>query len=187
MNKRQAIPYALLLIAFLTWLYLKSQDELAVLAEHHPSYIAYNLDNTHYDETGKITHKTYATKAISYSDKEITIFENPKVILYITNDQDNSVTTWQVTAENGTLSNNNKLLLFGDVWVKNLSLDQLVQTMNTEKMTVLLAEKELSSELLVHWQGPQMKQQGIGMWASLASEELIVKKQVKSVYLNENK
>jgi lipopolysaccharide export system protein LptC len=187
MNKRQIIPYGLLLIAFLAWLYLKPQEELVALEEHHPSYIAYNLNNIHFDETGKITHQTYATKATSYSNKEITIFENPKVILYVTNNKDSTITTWQVDAQNGTLSEGNKLLLYGDVWAKNLSKDQLIQTMNTEKMTLLIAEKELSSDLLVHWQGPQMKQQGTGMWASLASEELIVKKQVKAVYLNENK
>ena len=59
--------------------------------------------------------------------------------------------------------------------------------MNTEKLTVLLTEKEISSDLLVHWQGPEMRQQGIGMWASLVSEELIIKKQIKAVYLNETK
>ena len=187
MTKRKAIPYALLFMVFLIWLYLKPQDKLPALAEHHPSYIAHNLDNTHFDETGKITHKIFATKATNYSNKEITLFENPKVIIYIQNSEDNSITTWQISSEKGTLSGDNKLLLSDDVWVRNLSLDQLVQTMNTEKMTVLLDEKEISSELLVHWQGPQMKQQGIGMWASLVSEELIVKKQIKSVYLNETK
>jgi lipopolysaccharide export system protein LptC len=189
MTKRQFIPYGLLLIAFLIWIYLKPQEESKVTTEHHPSYIAYNLNNTHFDETGKITHQTYATKATSYSDsdKEITIFENPKVILNIVNKEDESITTWQVSSKKGVLSGDNELLLSDDVWVRNLSLDQLVQTMNTEELTILLAEKELSSKLLVHWQGPQMKQQGVGMWASLVSEELIIKKQVKAVYLNEKK
>jgi lipopolysaccharide export system protein LptC len=109
------------------------------------------------------------------------------VVLYITNKQENKTTVWQVSSDKGILSGNNKLLLSDNVWVKNLSLDQLVQTMNTEELTILLAEKELSSELLVKWQGPQIRQQGVGMWASLVSEELIVKKQVKAIYLNENK
>lgn len=187
MTKRQAAPYGLLLITLLIWVYLKPQEEPVVLAEHHPSYIAYNLNNTHFDETGKITHQTYATKATNYSEKDITLFENPKVIFYISNDQDASITTWQITAEKGILSGENTLLLSDDVWLRNLSLDQLVQTMNTEQLTVLLNEKELTSKLLVHWQGPQMRQQGVGMWASLVSEELIVKKHIKAIYLNEAK
>lgn len=186
MNKRQALPYGILLIAFLIWVYLKPQQEFVALPEHHPSYIAYNLSNDRFDDSGEITHKIFASKATNYSEKEITIFENPKVIIYVKNAQDNKITTWQVTSKNGTLSGDNKLILSNDVWVKNLSLDQLVQTMSTEKLTILLAEKEISSELFVHWQGPQMEQQGVGMWASLVSEELIVKKQIKAVYLNEN-
>ena len=187
MSRRQAIPYIILLMVFLIWLYLKPQKEVTTLPEHHPSYIAYNLSNNHFDETGAIAHQVFASKTTSYSDKEITLFENPKILIYIKNSQDNSITTWQVTSENGTLTGDNKLVLSQDVWVKNLSLDQLVQTMSTEELTILLDEKEITSELLVHWQGPQMEQQGIGMWASLVSEELIVKNQIKAVYLNETK
>lgn len=187
MSIRQVIPYILLLIAFLVWLFLKPQEPQSITPEHLPSYIAHNIDNIHYDEIGNITHKVYATKATNYTNKGITLFENPKVIIYITNEQDNSITTWQVTSEDGTLTGDNELLLSKDVWVRNLSLDQLVQTMNTEKLTVLLNEKEISSDLMVYWQGPEMKQQGLGMWASLVNEELIVKKQIKAVYLNETK
>lgn len=186
MSKRQAIPYTLLLIVFLMWLYLRPQQQVTTLPEHFPSYIAYNITNNHFDESGQITHQVYATKATSYTDKKVTTFENPKVLIHIKNENSNDITTWQVTSENGILSDDNKLVLSDDVWVKNLTLDQLVQTMSTEKLTVLLAEKEISSELLVRWQGPQMKQQGVGMWASLVSEELIVKKQIKAVYLNED-
>jgi lipopolysaccharide export system protein LptC len=185
MSKRQAIPYAMLLISFLIWLYLKPQKELKTLPEHHPSYIAYNINNDHFNERGEVTHKIYATKAINYSNKEITFFENPNLIIYIKSN--NAITTWEISSKKGILSGDNKLILSEDVWVKNLSLDQLIQTMNTEKLTILLAEKELSSELLIHWQGPQMEQQGIGMWASLISEELIIKKQIKAIYLNETK
>lgn len=187
MSKRQAIPYAILLIAFLTWLYLKPQKELTALPKHHPSYIAYNLSNDRFDENGAIAHEIYASKATNYGEQDITQFENPKIIIYINNESDKSTTIWQVSSKNGTLSGHNKLVLSDDVWVKNLSEDQLVQTMNTEQLTVLLNEKEISSEQLVHWQGPQMEQQGIGMWASFVSEELIVKNLIKAVYLNETK
>lgn len=187
MSKRQTIPYILLLIAFLIWLYLKPQEQTSTETEHLPNYVAYNVENIHYDDEGIITYKVYSTKATSYSTKEITLFENPKVILYITNKKDKSITTWQLSSKNGVLSGDNNLVLTDNVWVRNLSLDQLIQTMNTEKLNILLAEKEISTDLMVYWQGPEMKQQGVGMWASMLSEELIVKKQIKAIYLNENK
>lgn len=187
MSKRQVIPYSLLLIAFLIWLYLKPQQQPNVKAVHLPSYIAYNIENIHYDDRGRISYKVYSTKATNYSNKEVTVFENPKITLYTKNKQNNSISVWQVTSKNGIFFGDNQLILSNDVWVRNLTLDQLVQTMNTEKLTILLSEKELSSELLVNWQGPEMRQQGIGMWASLVSEELIIKTQIKAIYLNETK
>lgn len=187
MTKRQAIPYGLLLVAFLVWLYLKPQEQLVSVAEHHPSYIVYNLNNTHFDETGEISYKIYSSKTTNFSNKETTLLEQPKVIIYVKNSPNNTVSTWQITSESGTLSGENKLHLSGDVWVRNLSLDQLIQTMHTEELNIFFAEKEINTPLLVNWEGPEMSQQGVGMWASLASEELIVKKQIKAVYLNESK
>ncbi len=187
MTKRQATPYALLLITFLIWLYLKPQEHLVTIEEHHPSYIVYQLNNTHFDESGKINHKIFAAKTTNFSNKEATLFEQPKVLVYVNNAKDNSLTTWQISAEKGTLTGNNKLHLTGDVWVRNLSLDQLIQTMHSEELNIFLTEKEINTPLLVKWQGPEMHQQGIGMWASLVTEEIIVKNQIKAVYLNETK
>ncbi|WP_028864250.1 LPS export ABC transporter periplasmic protein LptC [Psychromonas aquimarina] len=187
MNKRQSIPFVLLLAAFLLWLYFKPETVLPELPEHHPSYIANNVNSTHFDETGLISHKIFADKATSFTEKNITVFEKPKVIVYIHNEETDNTTVWQVTSEDAVLHEQNRLELTNNVWLKNLSLDQLVQSMATEKLTVLLDENEVSSDLFVTWLGPQMKQQGVGMWASLVTEELIVKDQIKTVYLNEKK
>ena len=87
MNKRQAIPYSLLLVAFLIWLYLKPQEEPIAIAEHHPSYIVYNIINTHFDETGAISNKIFAAKTTNFSDKETTFFEQPKGIRVTSNNR----------------------------------------------------------------------------------------------------
>ena len=187
MNKRQSIPFLLLLVVFLLWLYFKPETTLPEQPKHQPSHIAYNASNIHFDEMGKIGHKIFSNKTTSFANKDITVFEKPKVIVYVANEKNSDTTVWQIGSEDGILYQQNKLVLSKNVWVKNLSLDQLVQTMATEKLTILLDQKEISSDLLVTWQGPQMQQQGVGMWASLVTEELIVKDKIKAVYLNENK
>ena len=187
MNKRQSIPFILLLMVFLIWLYFKPAT-IAPKEQKAPlNYIAYNVSNIHFDETGKITYKIFSSQATGFTDKDQTVFKNPKVILYIENKKNDTPTVWEISSKNGILYNQNKLVLSKDVWLKNLSLDQLIQTMTTEKLTMLLDKKELSSDLLITWQGPQMKQQGVGMWASLITEELIVKDKIKAVYFNETK
>ncbi|MCG6199728.1 LPS export ABC transporter periplasmic protein LptC [Psychromonas antarctica] len=185
MNKRQTIPFILLLCAFLLWLYFKPAVVLPELEKQQPNYIAYNVSSTHFDEMGAIGHELFADKTTHFTEKGITLFENPKVIIYIEDRQTKRSTTWQISSKEGILYEQNRLILANEVQVKNLSLDQLVQTMSTEKLTILLDKKEISSDQLVTWQGPQMQQQGVGMWASLITEELIVKNQINAVYHNE--
>lgn len=186
MKKRQVIPFTLLLCAFLLWLYLKPEKVQPVQPLHQPNYIAYNLHNTHYDINGNITHKIFAEKTTSFVEKEITHFENPKLIVYSDYEKNNKPIVWQMSSLQGTLYKKNKLVLSNNVSVKNLTKDQLIQSMETTELTLLLDTKEITTESLVTWKGPQMQQQGIGMWASLSSEELIIKDQIKAVYLNES-
>lgn len=185
MNKRQGIPFVILLVAFLLWLYFKPQNILTERDKHQPNYIAFNISNTHFNEMGVITHQVFSDKTVSLSEDDVTLFQNPRVIVYTANAQTDVSTVWQISSKDGILYGQNKLILLTDVWVKNLSLDQLVQTMTTQKLTLLLDQKEISSDLLVTWTGPQMQQQGTGMWGSLATQELIVKDKIKAVYFNE--
>jgi len=186
MRKRQIIPFALLLCAFLLWLYFKPETVKPLQPLHQPNYIAYNLHNIHYDADGKVTHKIFADKTTSFVGKEITHFENPKLIVYSIDEKNSKTSTWQISSLQGTLYKQNRLVLSKNVSIKNLTQDQLVQSMDTEKLTILLDTKELTTESLVTWQGPQMRLQGVGMWASFTSEELIIKDQIKAVYLNES-
>ncbi|MFT6927627.1 MAG: lipopolysaccharide export system protein LptC [Psychromonas sp.] len=187
MNKRQSIPFVLLLATFLIWLFFKQDTVLPSLPVHHPSYIATDINSTHFNKSGFLDHEIFAEQATNFNEDELTNFKKPKVIVYIYNEQTDSNTIWQMTSENGALYQQDKLVLSNNVLVKNLSLDQLVQTIKTEELTLFLDKKELSSDLLVTWEGPQIHQQGVGMWASLITEEVIIKDQIKAVYLNENK
>jgi len=187
MNKRKSIPFFLLLVAFLIWLFFKPEIILTSLPVHHPSYIATDINSTHYNQTGFMDHKIFADKATNFNEDELTNFEKPKVIVYIQNEPENTTTIWQMTSDDGVLHKQNKLVLSKNVRIKNLSVDQLIQSMETEELTIYLDKKELTSDLLVTWKGPQMHQQGVGMWASMATEELIIKDQIKAVYHNEKK
>lgn len=185
MTIRKTIPFILLLLTFLLWLYFKPEITLPKQDKHQPTNIAFNASNIHTDETGNISYKLFSDKTTNFAESNKTIFENPKVIVYVANEKNNETTVWQINSKDGILYQQNKLVLTNDVWLKNLSLDQLVQTMTTQKLTLFLDKKEMGSENLVTWQGPQMRQQGIGMWGSLITEELIVKNNIKAVYLNE--
>lgn len=187
MNKRQSIPFIVVLLAFLLWLYFKPQSDTVEAPQYQLNYIVNGASNTHFDQTGEVEYKISATKTTGLSDDDITIFEYPKLTVYINDEKNEKPSVWQISSEKGILSKQSKLLLSDNVLVKNLTEDQLIQTMETEKLTILLDKKELNNDQLVIWKGPQMEQQGVGMWGSLVTEELIIKDQIKAVYFNENK
>jgi len=187
MNKRQSIPFLVFLLAFLLWLYFKPQANNVEPPMYQLNYIVYGASNTHFNDVGQVGYKISAVKTTGLSDNNITIFESPKLTVYINDPKNDKLSVWEISSEKGILSKQSKLLLSGKVLVQNLTKDQLIQTMETEKLTVLLDKKELTNNQLVVWKGPKMKQQGVGIWASLITEELIVKDKIKAVYFNEKK
>ena len=187
MNKRKSIPFIALLVAFMVWVYVKPDVEFPSLPAHHPSYIADDVQSHHYDEFGFNDYRIFAEKMTNYPETDTTLFEHPKVVVYIKNKESGVVSTWQLTSAEGTLTEKYNLLLSGDVLVENLSKDQLVQTMSTAQATVQLDSKEISSDQKVTWIGPQVKQEGVGLWASMVTEEMKLNSNIKAVYLNESK
>lgn len=187
MNKRQSIPFIALIVAFVFWVYIKPETEAPSLPEHHPSYIADDVTSQHYDPLGFNDYRVFADKMTNYSEDESTHFESPKVVVYNKNIQTGVVSTWQLTSLKGTLTDKYKLVLSGKVLIENLSKDQIVQTMSTDEATVMLDSKIITTPLQVDWTGPQMRQQGVGMWASMETEEMTLNSNTKAVYFNESK
>ena len=187
MNKRQAIPFIVLLLAFVLWIFIDPKIQTPSFTEHSPSYVADNVLSSHYDTQGFNDYRIFAMKMTSYPDEDITLFELPKVIVYTKDESTGELTTWQLTSTKGTLENKNKLLLSDNVLVENLTKNQLVQNMITNQAVVMLESKEISTKSKVTWTGPQVRQEGVGMWASMITKEMKLNSNIKAVYINESK
>lgn len=187
MNKRQAIPFVLLFITFLIWLYLKPELLNTAEEETRPTFIAHKIENNHFNEDGFLDIKFAATQMIDIEKNKHIKFNDPKIDIFIKDKATDKISLWRITSLDGKLFDSNKLILTNDVLIENLTKDQLVQKLTTIEMTFLLNEKELYSDKLVNLEGPQMTQEGVGMWGSLNTEELIFKNKIKAVYLNEKK
>ena len=187
MNKRRTIPYLALLVTFLLWVYFKPEVDPPSLPKHHPSYIADDVLSNHYDQFGFNDYRIFADKMESYPEKEISLFELPKVIFNTKDEITDVITTWQLTSDKGILKQKDTLLLSGNVLIENLSKDQLIQTMVTNKATITLDKKEITSKSKVTWRGPQIQQEGVGMWISMVTKEMTLNSNIKAIYLNEPK
>lgn len=185
MNKRQSLPFIALLISFVFWTYLQPESKLSEHINFQPNYVANNVISDHYDHLGFNDYRILSDKMTSFAEADVSTFEQPKIIIYKKNNSSDEITIWQLSSQKGTLEAQNKLDLFGNVLVENLSHDQIVQTMKSEKITIMLDSKEITSESKVTWTGPQMQQQGIGMWASLVTEEMTLHSNITAVYFHE--
>jgi len=187
MNKRQSIPFIVLFIACAVWVYFSTDTEYPALPDHHPSYIADDLQSNHYDQTGFNDYRVFADKATNFPEDDTTLFEHPKVVIYHKDKETSVVSIWQLTSIKGTLKEKSNLLLSGNVLIKNITEDQMVQTMSTAQATIMLDTKVITSDLKVTWTGPQLKHEGVGMWASIEAEEMKLNSNIKAVYFNEPK
>jgi len=187
MNKRQLIPFVALLTAFVIWIYIIPKVQVPTFTEHHPTYIANKVQSNHYDASGFNDYQIFANKMISYPEDKITLFELPKVIVNTKDKVTGDVTIWQLTSTKGTLENKTKLLLSDGVIIENLTKNEIVQEMKTNKAIVQLDKQEVTTELQVTWTGPQVHQEGVGMWVSLATKEMKLNSNIKAVYFNEPK
>jgi lipopolysaccharide export system protein LptC len=123
----------------------------------------------------------------NFPEDDITLFEKPKIIFYNKDKKTGEVSVWQLTSLEGKLKEKYNLLLSGDVLVENLNKNEAIQTMSTEEATVMLDSKVITSEKEVIWTGPTLRQEGIGLWASMVTEEMKLNSNTKAVYLNESK
>ncbi|TEW51406.1 LPS export ABC transporter periplasmic protein LptC [Psychromonas algicola] len=187
MNKRQIIPFVALLAAFVIWVYIIPKVQVPNFTEHHPTYIANEVLSNHYDASGFNDYQIFADKMISYPEDDITLFELPRVVVHTKDKETGNVTIWQLTSTKGTLENKNKLLLSEGVIIENLTKNEIVQEMKTDKAIVQLDKQEVTTELQVIWTGPQIRQEGVGMWVSLATKEMKLNSNIKAVYFNEPK
>ena len=117
MNKRQSIPFLLLLLVFLIWLYFKPGAILPKEEKHQLNYIAYNASNSHFDETGSLTYKIFSSKTTGFTDQNIIVFEKPKVLVYIANEKSSEPTVWQLSSDQGILYKQEKLILAKNIFV----------------------------------------------------------------------
>lgn len=188
MSKRQIIPFIALIGAFVVWVFIIPKVKVPNILDHHPTYIANDVLSNHYDESGFNDYQIFADKVTSYPEGDLTVFQSPKVIINTKDKETGDVSVWQLTSKKGTLKENkNKLLLSSDVIVENLSKNEIVQEMKTDEALVLLNDKEVTTELQVIWTGPQVRQEGVGMWVSMATKEMKLNSNIKAVYLNEPK
>ncbi|MCE2572102.1 LPS export ABC transporter periplasmic protein LptC [Motilimonas eburnea] len=182
MNKLNAWLFILFAISLGAWQYFKAEE--ATKKERDPSqayFVANQIQSSLFTPNGTVDYQVFATQMHHYQDRLITEFTKPVVVVFRNNDQ----TQWQITGDHGTLFDRDSFELSDNVTITNLTHDQHINLITTEKLTLDLIKNELHSDDLVTLYGDQIKQQGTGLFGELNGKNISLLNQVTATYLNE--
>ncbi|RJE76850.1 LPS export ABC transporter periplasmic protein LptC [Pseudoalteromonas sp. MSK9-3] len=144
-----------------------------------PDYIATELQQTIYNETGVRSHTVTAKKMELYQELGFSHFEAPIFTLY------NGTMNWKITAKEATLYENNTLILEGDVVAKNLTDKAMITHINADHIRVEITKRLMQSEQPVKISGPDLMITGKGLLADLNTEVIELINHTRTVYYDQ--
>lgn len=163
-----------------TWLKEDTQpNQISEQDAFRPTYKAINLRSALYDDTGRLTHRIFASEMEHYEQLGFVFFKQPQYTIYIENDEQ----PWRLSADEGTLYDDNRIQLEQNVTIQSLSDNNFVKTITTEYMQMDLDTKVMTSDQAVTIVGEDYKIQSNGFNANLHTKQYELKKHVQTVYL----
>ncbi|MBT0585441.1 LPS export ABC transporter periplasmic protein LptC [Alteromonas oceanisediminis] len=188
MNRITYSISALFILALATYLptWFKDEQEMADDSAQdawQPTYQAKNLRSALYDEDGRLTHRVFASEMEHYDQLGFVFFKQPQYTIYMEEQQK----PWQLTAQEGTLYDDDRIQLERDVVIQTLSDDNFVKTIRTQYIQVMLDTKKMLSDQPVIIEGADYEIQSNGFEADLNTKEYELKRHVQTVYLPQKK
>ncbi|WP_100656668.1 LPS export ABC transporter periplasmic protein LptC [Alteromonas flava] len=188
MNRLGYSISALFILALATYIptWLKEDSVSTVGNEedaYKPTYQAKNLRSAIYDESGKLSHRIFAQQMEHFEQLGFVYFKQPQYTIYMEDEE----TPWQVTAEEGTLYDDNRIQLERNVTIRSLSDDEFVKTIATEFLQIDLTTKIMTSDQAVTIVGEDYQIQSDGLNADLTNKTYELQQHVQTVYSPSNK
>ena len=183
MNRLTYSISALFILALATYIptWLKQDDASPDVTEqdaYSPTYKAINLRSALYDESGKLTHSIFASEMEHYDQLGFVFFKKPQYTIYVDDDEQ----PWRLTANEGTLYDDNRIQLEQNVVIQSQSEGNFVKTITTEFIQFNLDTKLMTSDQPVVIIGEDYEIQSNGFNANLTTKEYELKQHVQTVY-----
>ena len=178
---------ALFILALLMYIptWMEEQPETQGSSENDalkPAYKAKNLTTTLYNQDGELNHKVFAESMEHYDQLGFVLFQQPKYTLYT----ENASSPWVVTAQEGTLYNNELIQLENSVVIENQTSDDFVKRLSTEYIQINLETKQMTPDQPVEILGTQYLILSNGFNANLRTQEYELLDHVQTTYSPSN-
>ena len=144
-----------------------------------PDYVATDLKQTKYSETGQRNFLIEAKRMELYQQLGFSHFSVPTFTLF------NGPHNWQLSATEATLYENNILILEGDVKAINLTENAMIDQINANQIQVDIGKRMMRSDLPVEITGPQLKITGQGLNADLNTDVIELVNHTRTVYYDQ--
>ncbi|MDP5040560.1 MAG: LPS export ABC transporter periplasmic protein LptC, partial [Paraglaciecola sp.] len=132
---------------------------------------------TVYNKEGEITHQVYAEKMEHFDLLGFTLFKRPQYTLF-----SQSGTPWKISANEGTLYDDQRLQFETDVEISGRDKDNLMQRVNSQFVEVNLSDKTMHSDQYVNISGPNYVINSNGFKANLETQQYELFDHVKTVF-----
>ncbi|QIZ77889.1 LPS export ABC transporter periplasmic protein LptC [Ferrimonas lipolytica] len=179
--KRELLA-GLLLLAMAGGLYLRNisiePPVVDSLSESEPDYVAREMKTRSYDANGRLNAEIAADTMFHYQQKQLTEFENPVYLVY----PEDGNTVWKVKAKVGELRDNRFLTLEHSVIVEAIEPYKPIRTIHTEQLNLDLSTMEMETDRQLQAFGEQFQMTGLGLWADLKQNHIILKQKVSATY-----
>jgi len=144
-----------------------------------PDYVATDLKQTKYAETGQRSYLVEANKMELYQQLGFSHFTAPTFTLF------NGPQNWQLTANEATLYENNMLILEGNVKAFNLTEGAMISQINADHIQVDIGKRTMRSDLPVEIVGPHLNITGQGLNADLNTDIIELINHTRTIYYDQ--
>jgi len=143
-----------------------------------PEFIAENLNSDIYKASGALSYNVEAQRMEHYAQLEVTHFEYPRYTLYPRNNKP----TWQISANEGTLYNNNRVKLANRVRLIATDKESLIQEVHGKNLEMDLKTNIISSEQTILILGKGFTMYGSGLIVDLNTTQMTLTEHVQTIY-----
>jgi len=170
--------FAALSYSIIEWRASQPVETDAIDTDLTPDFIAETLKSDIFSETGKLSYAIDASRMEHYSDLEVTYFELPEYTLYPKNNE----SPWKISAKEGTLYNNNRVMLENRVLLQATDENSLIQKIQGKSLELDLNTNIISSEQTILIQGKGFTMYGSGLIVDLNTKQMTLTEHVQTIY-----
>ncbi|GLX77925.1 hypothetical protein tinsulaeT_12650 [Thalassotalea insulae] len=148
-----------------------------------PDFIAESLNSETFNPQGELSYIIDAARMEHYASLAVTHFEFPKYTLY----PNNSDSPWKITANEGTLYNNNRVKLENRVTLVATDNTSLIQEINGKYLELDLKTNIISSNNKIEIKGKDFLMTGSGLIVDLNTKQVTLTNHEKTIYQHHQK